>query len=186
MALPQKWVLASGAAIPDDTVFLYDLQVKPPLSDRYIEWPNYYYYYYYFLYHFCSIFSTTVFNKYPRREIPEIPKRSSVRKHPIWTEADIDKLCIFKYKDLDAYTFVPYICLISPILFGSFGLSTKEPYAIMNCLSSSLLASALVLSSMHISPWHRVRHRNFIFDIHMHICPPYMHIKYLVILTCSF
>ena len=27
-----------------------------------------------------------------------------------------------------------------------------------------------------------VRHRNFIFGIHMHTCPPYMHIKYLVIL----
>ena len=32
-------------------------------------------------------------------------------------------------------------------------------------------------------PRHRVRHRNFIFGIHVHICPPYMHIKNLVILT---
>ena len=40
--------------------------------------------------------------------------------------------------------------------------------------------------SVHTSPWHRVIHRNFIFDIHMHIYSPYMHIKYLVILTCSF
>ena len=24
--------------------------------------------------------------------------------------------------------------------------------------------------SVHTSPWHRVRHRNFIFGIHMHIC----------------
>ena len=37
-----------------------------------------------------------------------------------------------------------------------------------------------------IPPWHRVRHRNFIFDIHMHVYPPFMHIKYLMILTCSF
>ena len=38
-------------------------------------------------------------------------------------------------------------------------------------------------SSVHTSPCHRVRHRNFIFGTHMHICPPHMHIKYLVILT---
>ena len=42
---------------------------------------------------------------------------------------------------------------------------------------------ALALASVNTSPWHRVRHRNFIFGTHMHICPPYMHIKYLVILT---
>ena len=35
-------------------------------------------------------------------------------------------------------------------------------------------------------PCHRVRHRNFIFGIQMDICPPYMHIKYLVFLTCNF
>ena len=34
--------------------------------------------------------------------------------------------------------------------------------------------------------WHRVRHRIFIFSIHVHICPPHVHNKYLVILTCSF
>ena len=71
------------------------------------------------------------------------------------------------------------------LLFGSFGLSTKEPYTIMLCPSS--LASSS--SSVHTSPWHMVRHRNFIFGIHMHIFPPpppYVHIKYLVILTCSF
>ena len=49
-----------------------------------------------------------------------------------------------------------------------------------------LLALVLALLSVHTSPCHRVRHRNFIFDIHMHMCPPYMHIRYLVILTCSF
>ena len=38
--------------------------------------------------------------------------------------------------------------------------------------------------SVHSSPLHMVRHRNFIFGIHMHIGPQYMHIKYLVILTC--
>ena len=47
-------------------------------------------------------------------------------------------------------------------------------------------ASVSVLSSVHTSPWHMVRHGNFILSIHMHICHPYMHIKYLMILTCSF
>ena len=28
--------------------------------------------------------------------------------------------------------------------------------------------------------------RNFIFGTHTHLCPSHMHIKYLVILTCSF
>ena len=76
------------------------------------------------------------------------------------------------------------------MVFGSFGLSTKEPYTIMLCPSSLALVSSLALSSLalsvHTSPCHRVRHRNFIFGIHMHICPPYVHIKYVVILTCSF
>ena len=31
--------------------------------------------------------------------------------------------------------------------------------------------------SVHTSPSHRVRHRNFLFGVPMHICPPYMHIK---------
>ena len=35
-------------------------------------------------------------------------------------------------------------------------------------------------------PCHRIRHRNIIFDIPMQICPPYVHIKYLIILTFSF
>ena len=42
------------------------------------------------------------------------------------------------------------------------------------------------ITFVHTSPWHRVRYRNFIFGTHMHTCPPYMHIKYLVILTCGF
>ena len=40
--------------------------------------------------------------------------------------------------------------------------------------------------SVHTSPWHMVRHRNFILGTHMHICPPYVHIKYLMILTYGF
>ena len=52
------------------------------------------------------------------------------------------------------------------------------------CRPASALAVAL--SSVHTSPWYMGRHRNFILGTHMHICPPYMHIKYLMILTCSF
>ena len=48
-----------------------------------------------------------------------------------------------------------------------------------------LLALVLV-SSVHLSPCNRIRHRNFIFGIHMHTCPSYKHIKYLVILADSF
>ena len=68
------------------------------------------------------------------------------------------------------------------VILGSIGLSTKVPCTIMLCPSS--LASPLV--SVHTSPCHRVRHRDFIFSIHMYTCPPYMHIKYFVILICSF
>ena len=75
-------------------------------------------------------------------------------------------------------------------IFGSFGLSTKEPYTIMLCPSSSLVSLTCIdigigIICAHL-PQHRVIHRNFIFGTHMHTYPPYMHIKYLVILTCSF
>ena len=52
-----------------------------------------------------------------------------------------------------------------------------------HCPASSLVSS---LSSVHTSPWHMVRHRNFILGTLMYICPPYMHIRYLMVLTCSF
>ena len=38
--------------------------------------------------------------------------------------------------------------------------------------------SASASASVHTSPWHMVRHRNFILGTHMHTCPPCMHIKY--------
>ena len=65
-------------------------------------------------------------------------------------------------------------------------LSTKEPYTIMLCppLASSVLASASLVS-VYTSPCHRFTHKSIIFGRHMHLCPSYMHIKYLVILTCS-
>ena len=56
----------------------------------------------------------------------------------------------------------------------------KEPYTIMLCPLS------LALPSVHTSPQYKVRHRNFIFGIHMYIFPTHMHVKHLVILTCNF
>ena len=53
------------------------------------------------------------------------------------------------------------------MVLWSFGLSTKEPFTIM--LYPSPLALVL---SVHTSPWHMVRHRNFIFSTHMHISLP--------------
>ena len=72
---------------------------------------------------------------------------------------------------------------------GSFGLSTKEPYTIMNCPSCIVIIGIILCQHWHrlcTPPWHMVRHRNFIFGINIHICPPYMHIKYLMNLMCSF
>ena len=57
--------------------------------------------------------------------------------------------------------------VICTVLFGSFGLSTKEPYTIM--LYPSSLTLALLASLASSSSVHRVRHRNFIFGIHMHM-----------------
>ena len=82
-------------------------------------------------------------------------------------------LCLQFCSQLTHYTF-----------FGSFGLSTKR--ALYNHEFSVVHRHPTLASAVHTSPWHMVRHRNFIFGIHKHICPPYIHIKYLMILTCSF
>ena len=50
------------------------------------------------------------------------------------------------------------------------------------CRHRPVLASA----SVHSPPSHRIQDRNFIFSMNMHMCPQYMHIKYLFILNCSF
>ena len=50
-------------------------------------------------------------------------------------------------------------------------------------LALLVLALASSLLSVHTSPCHRVRHRNFICGMQMHIGPPFMYIKYLVIFT---
>ena len=70
-------------------------------------------------------------------------------------------------------------------VFGSFGLSTKGPYTVMNCPSSSLASSCISIALVSLSV-HMVRHRNIIFGIQMHVCPSCMHINFLMIRTCSF
>ena len=55
---------------------------------------------------------------------------------------------------------------------------------VQSCFVHHALSLALSLS-VH-TPWHRVRHRSFVFCIHMHIYSSCMYIRYLVILTCSF
>ena len=76
---------------------------------------------------------------------------------------------------------------------GSFGLSAREAYTIMLCPSWAIIVGVVLHRCWHrhchhlcTPPQHMVRHRNFIFGIHMHICPLYVHIEYLMILTCSF
>ena len=69
-----------------------------------------------------------------------------------------------------------------------FGVSCNIAYQALcmsNVTMSALLAS---LVSVHISPSHRIKHRNFMFGTHMHLFPLHMHIKYiyLMILTKSF
>ena len=54
-------------------------------------------------------------------------------------------------------------------------------YTIMPCPSL-----ALASSNVHTSTCYRIRHRSFIFGIHMHLGPSYMHMKNWVILSCSF
>ena len=54
----------------------------------------------------------------------------------------------------------------------------------IHCSLSSSLAS-LLSSSVH-TPSDIVRYRAFIFSMNIYMCPWYMHMKYLVILTYSF
>ena len=75
-------------------------------------------------------------------------------------------------------------------IFGSFGLSTKEPYTIMlvrrwhwhwHCCH---LCTPPPGTGLDIETSYLVYICTFVPNIC--ICPQYMHIKYLVILTCSF
>ena len=78
------------------------------------------------------------------------------------------------------------------LAFWLIWYSTKRAYVIMICPSCIVVvrcrhhpASAL-WASVHSPPSNRIQDRNFIFSMNMHMCPQYMHIKYLVILTCIF
>ena len=77
-----------------------------------------------------------------------------------------------------------------PVIQVDFYLVYQPKSLIQSCFvrrrRPASLASASALMSVHTSLRHRVRHRNFIFGIHMLLCPSHMHMKYLVILTCSF
>ena len=63
-------------------------------------------------------------------------------------------------------------------VFGTFGLSTKEPYTIMLCLSCVVISIIVGIVWVHLLA-RGLNTETFIFDTQMHI-------KYLVILTCSF
>ena len=65
-------------------------------------------------------------------------------------------------------------------LVGLFGLSTEEPYTIILC------SSCVGVGACAHFPCHRTRNKSFIFGIHVHLCSSFRHIKYLVILKCSF
>ena len=73
--------------------------------------------------------------------------------------------------------------LVNSVLFAHLVYQPKSLYN--HTLSLVVGVGIIVVICAHLLR-HRVRCRNFILGIHMHICPPYMHIKYLVILTCRF
>ena len=90
---------------------------------------------------------------------------------------DLSQQMMSSLQDLQMHEHQRYARTPTLRVFGSFGLSTKEPYIIMLCL----LCIGVGIICAHLL-WHMVRHRN----IHMYICPPYVHIKYLMIVICSF
>ena len=63
------------------------------------------------------------------------------------------------------------------MLFGSFGLSAKEPYTFMLC--PSCVVVGVIITGIGI-----VICGHLIFGTDVHLCPPFMYIKYLVILKC--
>ena len=67
------------------------------------------------------------------------------------------------------------------VVLGFLAHLVYQPKSLMQSCFVRRASSASF--SVHTSPSHRFKHRNFIFGIHVHICPPNMHIKYLVILT---
>ena len=72
---------------------------------------------------------------------------------------------------------------LAHLVFYQMSLCNHDLSIVHSCRPASALASS---GSVHSPPSHRIQDRNFIFSMNMHMCPQYMHIKYLVILTCSF
>ena len=64
--------------------------------------------------------------------------------------------------------------------------STKRAYVIMICPSCIVVIRRRHRHLCTALPSHRIQDRNFLFSITCICVPQYMHIKYLVILTCSF
>ena len=87
---------------------------------------------------------------------------------------------------------VSYVSIIASFVFWLIWFINQRAYAVMLCLSVlvslllSLSVALLLLSSVYSPASHMVKHRNFIFGVNMYTCSQYMHVKCLVILTCSF
>ena len=50
--------------------------------------------------------------------------------------------------------------------------------SVQSCFVRRALSLLSLASPVHSSPGHRFKHRNFIFGIHMRVCPQYMHMKF--------
>ena len=75
-------------------------------------------------------------------------------------------------------TFTKELYFLAHLVFYQTSLCNHDLSVVHSCHPAS--------ASVHSPPSHRIQDRNFIFSMNMHMCPQYMHIKYLVILTCSF
>ena len=67
----------------------------------------------------------------------------------------------------------------------------QRAYAIMNCLSFVIVIilcchHPVSSQSVNSPPGYRFNQKNFIYCTHLHICPLYMHIEYLVHMVYTF
>ena len=76
---------------------------------------------------------------------------------------------------------ISFCCFLAHLVFYQMSLCNHDLSVV-----HSYRPVSVSLASVHSPPSHRIQDRNFIFSMNMHMCPQYMHIKYLVILTCSF
>ena len=86
-------------------------------------------------------------------------------------------------EDDEAGKFLKIYRFLAHLVFYQTSLCNHDLSVVHSCRPASVSASS---ASMHSPPSHRIQDRNFIFSMNMHMCPQYMHIKYLVILTYSF